>query len=50
MNAGFGVLPVPTVPRGRAAVRLGIVYAQSPPAGTKLSGGAVTIFVRADTP
>jgi beta-lactam-binding protein with PASTA domain len=43
---GFGVLPVPVVPRDRQQFDSAVVYRQFPAAGTRVSDRLMTIYVR----
>ncbi len=43
---GFGVLPVPVVPRDRQQFNSSIIYRQIPSAGTRVSQRLITIYAR----
>jgi beta-lactam-binding protein with PASTA domain len=43
---GFGVLPVPVVPRDRQQFNTAIIYRQFPAAGTRVSHRLITIYAR----
>ena len=43
---GFGVLPVPVVPRDRQQFNSSIIYRQIPSAGARVSQRLITIYAR----